>query len=59
MSTEQIEHDAEEALEEDHDLDDDAAALEGQNQGSSAAAEAQTNPSTLELVKSQSQMYID
>ena len=27
MSTEQIEHDAEEALEEDHDLDDDAAAF--------------------------------
>ena len=34
--------------------DDDAAALEGQDQGSSAAAEAQSNPSTLELVKSQS-----
>jgi hypothetical protein len=39
--------------------DDDAAELEGQNQGSSAAAEGQSNPSTLELVKSQSQIYID
>lgn len=39
--------------------DGDAAELEGQDQGSSAAAESQPNPSTLELVKNQSQIYID
>lgn len=39
--------------------DDDEEELESGHQGSSLAADTQPNPSALELVKNQSQVYID